>query len=1255
MPPKFVPRQRKHKAIARQKSQNNTTTDANATEILPASAAEREARRDALRSELRAQQPESKVTGKKRKRLDKYIDTKLKKEENLALIKKLAAHKVDTSLFQSAKKLGRGGESQRERLEKALREREAGLNIEANDRILLERRPEPVAESESEDEDEEAAVDGGVKVKAPQPQLQKPQGLFQSGATFGSGLKRPLELDEEGKPIIKKRKRTKIVKASPVVVEPEWDGFSEEEDGTDASDADMDDEERTGWDEISSGSEPSEDEEDEEGEGEEEGSSDEEEESEDESSGDESATSASSGASEKKKARSSAFKAWATQQRNTALGFTPSQPITSADQLPPKPANFVPRAPSPEALPPELTVPTEPASTARPAVSEVVPRTPEIQEARMQLPVVQEEQKIIEAIGRNDVIVVWGATGSGKTTQVPQMMFENGYGSNIGKAVNGEANKVGRTKGMIGVTQPRRVAATSVAARVATEMGEMKNRVGHQIQFDKSVTSSTAIKFMTDGILLREISQDFILSKYSAIIIDEAHERSVNTDILIGMMSRIVDLRAEMAKEKPDEFYPLKLVIMSATLRVEDFTKNQRLFRHGPPPIVQAEGRQYPVTDHFSRRTQRDYVEEMFQKVSRGHKKLPPGAMLVFMTGQNEITTLAKRLRSTHASTGEVKHAPVRSAAQDMPLEDEDFEDPATDGQESKHGNEDFSGDESDDEIHGLDDDDEFDVELAEGETVPTTALKLHVLPLYSNMPSHLQMRVFEPPPDGTRLVVLATNVAETSLTIPGVRYVFDCGRVKEKKYEPSTGVQTFEIGWISKASAAQRAGRAGRTGPGHCYRLYSSAVFERDFEEYTIPEILRSPIESVVLSLKSMDIHAVVNFPFPTPPDRQALAKAEKLLTYLGALDARGNTTDTGRALASYPLSPRFGRMLYLGQREHLIQYTIALVAALAVPELFVPMNQLQNQLQLDSQEHDDYHTDSDSDSDRPKRSISIANPALEAHNKAYSSVHHRLSGWDPKSDAFKLLTAFAMYLRSPTTACDDFFLREKGMTEASMLRGQLASIARKHAALGDKTDMLSLPPPPNEKERAKLRQILTAGFIDQIAIRADKVSDAAGAGTGKKPRRAIEVPYRTLFPSHDTADMAGLSPEEKEERKLVYVHPSSVLAKSGVKTMPEFVVYSHLSRSGAAVGYAKARMHPLTTISGKELARLAEGTPLLEIGKPVGKIEQLPRGDDGRERRRVMVGLTLRGSEGMGWPVDVRGAVQKRVGGVWEIERWV
>ena len=236
---------------------------------------------------------------------------------------------------------------------------------------------------------------------------------------------------------------------------------------------------------------------------------------------------------------------------------------------------------------------------------------------------------------------------------------------------------------------------------------------------------------------------------------------------------------------------------------------------------------------------------------------------------------------------------------------------------------------------------------------VTDESVPMHVLPLYSLLPNDQQMLVFKPPPENHRLVIISTNVAETSLTIPGIRYVVDSGRAKERSYDPQSGVQAFSVSWISKASASQRTGRAGRTGPGHCYRLYSSALFENHFEKFSKPEILRMPIESVVLNMKAMNIDQVTNFPFPTPPDRYTLKKAEDLLTHLGALE-RGTTTkmvggtqqtgavggritDLGKKMGGYPVSPRFAKMLVVGEQNGCLPYVIAIVACLSVGDPFI------------------------------------------------------------------------------------------------------------------------------------------------------------------------------------------------------------------------------------------------------------------------------------------------------------------------------
>lgn len=1242
--PKFVPRQRKHKVVARQKAaHNDATTEANAEQILPTEQRERDEKRRAMKDDL-VRESQSKVSGKKKKRLDKYIDTKLKKEENLELLKKLASqsHKVDTSLFQSSKKLGSGSDTKREALRRALAERRAGVDVEENEKLLFEEHTvrELEAESSGSEDVQKIQVETAAKSKSPKvsktaqrkrsrsPSRSPERTTVESTTTtapsvgsfglFGGGLKRPLEVDDSGKPVIQVRKRRKA-KGKPIAIEEDvaWEGFSSDDrEGGDEA-------ETEGFDAAESTEESDIEEDDEEDESGTEGSdeSGESEESEDDSEEDSDSDSPNDEESKiARKERTSAFKAWATSQRNEQIGFVPTNQLEYT--IPAKPSSFQPRAPEHDPLPRELETTTATDAT-RKAYSVAVQRSSQIQEARLQLPVVAEEQKIMEAIHNNDVVVVWGATGSGKTTQVPQFLFEAGYGAPDGP-----------TPGIIGVTQPRRVAAVSMSKRVSDELGDHGSKVAHQIRFDTTTNAKTAVKFMTDGVLLREITQDFILSKYSAIVIDEAHERSVNTDILIGMLSRIVDLRAEMAKEG-SKVKPLKLVIMSATLRISDFTENKRLFRSEPPPLLKAEGRQYTVTNHFARQTKRDYVEEMYRKVVRGHRKLPQGAMLVFLTGQSEIADLAKRLKQAFPSTQgqDVKTGKVRINPAEAPVETEDLEFAADNNDEDNDGS-----DSEDSVIMGLDDDEE-DKEFEIDEEKPEdTVMNVHVLPLYSQLPTNQQMRVFEPPPEGSRLIVLATNVAETSLTIPGVRYVFDCGRAKEKKYDLITGVQSFEVGWISKASANQRAGRAGRTGPGHCYRLYSSAVFERDFEEYAAPEISRTPLEGVVLQLKSMGA-PVVNFPFPTPPDRESLQRAENLLSYLGALSPDGKVTKLGHELSLYPLNPRFARMLAMGVAQNLTAETIALVAALSVPELVIPENKLG--LREPPKDPDAVRTEQDN-IEAEERSLL---------RKAYNAALAKLSVNAKQSDCIKFSNAVCAYAyeNDPQRFCEDMFLNAKAMHEAGQLRQQLTSIVRTHRPTAIGTYQPKLPA-PSEKSINLLTQICAAGFIDQVAMRADLAP--IPPSLSRKPKTAIDVPYVTLFSSSE-------SHSDDPNEKYVYLHPSTLLARTPPAKLPGYIIYSHLQRASASVingaKTPKTRMHPLTPVTRPQLINIALGTPLLQASKPKGKIAEVARANGAPERRECEVELTLLGEKGsQGWGLGIRRVVQRKEGGGgWSIEK--
>ena len=637
--------------------------------------------------------------------------------------------------------------------------------------------------------------------------------------------------------------------------------------------------------------------------------------------------------------------------------------------------------------------------SSAPAFYVQVNRDPDMQAARMALPVCGMEQEIMEAVAENDVVIICGETGSGKTTQVPQFLYEAGFG----------APAPGGIQGMIGVTQPRRVAAVSVAKRVAEELNvdmdaaaaaaakkasasaspasDGRRQVAYQVRYDaREVGSATRVKFMTDGILLREVQEDLLLRKYSALVLDEAHERNMNTDILLGFLSRIVPLRARLAaspdggrKENDGKPLPrLKLIIMSATLRVADFAENSTLFPVAPP-VIHVKARQHPVTVHHSRRTEMaDYERAVYRRVCQIHRRLPQGGILVFMTGKQEIETLCRRLRDRFAKDGDTAatkgsrrtaaRAGGRSGHDGVEdtnefdedelqgdgllddLEDEEAEAAAREEEEAKE-------DEDEDaptiasladaaaKKAGADDKEEEEEEEEEKEEEDGSACPyegVHVLPLYSMLPPDAQLAVFADPPSGMRPIVVATNVAETSITIPGMKYVVDSGREKIRQCEGTSGVSRFEVGWVSKASAAQRAGRAGRTGPGHCYRMYSSAVFENQFVDFAEPEMRRRPVEDVILRMKRMHVDDVVGFPFPIPPHRTALESAQRGLRRIGALrpTRQGEQlTSLGSSLADIPLGVRYAKMVVLAKAhakrtkdQDFLKLALAMVAGMSV-----------------------------------------------------------------------------------------------------------------------------------------------------------------------------------------------------------------------------------------------------------------------------------------------------------------------------------
>ncbi|XP_045635001.1 probable ATP-dependent RNA helicase DHX37 isoform X1 [Ursus americanus] len=753
---------------------------------------------------------------------------------------------------------------------------------------------------------------------------------------------------------------------------------------------------------------------------------------------------------------------------------------------------------------------------AKPSVFIPVNRTPEMQEERLKLPILAEEQVIMEAVAEHPIVIVCGETGSGKTTQVPQFLYEAGYSSD---------------NSIIGITEPRRVAAVAMSQRVAKEMNLSQRVVSYQIRYEGNVTEETRIKFMTDGVLLKEIQKDFLLLRYKVVLIDEAHERSVYTDILIGLLSRIVSLRAK-------RHLPLKLLIMSATLRVEDFTQNQRLFPQ-PPPVVKVESRQFPVTVHFNKRTPlEDYSGECFRKVCKIHRMLPAGGILVFLTGQAEVHALCRRLRRAFPHT---RRRPPEKDQEDSVEEMRKFKKSRTRAKKAQaatlpqisldnysvlpagEADEDREA-EMDEEEEALGSDLDLDLgdEGTDGGEQPDASLPLHVLPLYSLLAPEKQAQVFQPPPEGTRLCVVATNVAETSLTIPGIKYVVDCGKVKKRHYDRVTGVSSFRVSWVSQASADQRAGRAGRTEPGHCYRLYSSAVFS-DFEQFPPPEMARRPVEDLILQMKALNIEKVINFPFPTPPSVEALIAAEELLVALGALQAPQKTesmkqlqrsrlscpiTALGRTMATFPVAPRYAKMLALSRQHGCLPYAITIVAAMTVRELFEEL-------------------------DRPAAS----DEELSRLKDRRARVAQMKRIWAGQGAARKLGDIMVLlgavgaceYSGCSPQFCEANGLRYKAMMEIRRLRGQLTTAVNTvcpEAGLFVDPKMQ----PPSESQVTYLRQIVVAGLGDHLArrVQSEDLLDDKWKNAYKTP--LLDDP--------------------------VFIHPSSVLFKE----LPEFVVYQEI-----------------------------------------------------------------------------------------------
>ena len=456
-----------------------------------------------------------------------------------------------------------------------------------------------------------------------------------------------------------------------------------------------------------------------------------------------------------------------------------------------------------------------------------------IDETRKSLPIYQFRDEIIQAVHDHQVLIIVGETGSGKTTQLPQYLHEAGF-----------------TKGgmKIGCTQPRRVAAMSVAARVAEEMGvKVGNEVGYAIRFEDATSDKTVLKYMTDGMLLRELLTEPDLAQYSALMIDEAHERTVPTDIACGLLK-------DIARARPD----LKLLISSATM---DARKFQKYFDDAP--IFNIPGRRYSVNLNYTKQPEANYLAAAITTVFQIHISQGKGDILVFLTGQEEIEAAEANLQETARKLG----SKIR---------------------------------------------------------------ELIICPIYANLPSDLQAKIFEPTPEGARKVVLATNIAETSLTIDGIVYVIDPGFVKENVFNPRTGMESLVVTPCSRASAGQRAGRAGRVGPGQCFRLYTKQAYMNELDENTTPEIQRTNLTGTVLLLKSLGINDLLDFDFMDPPPTDTLVRSVEQLYALGAFNNAGELTKLGRQMAEFPTDPMLAKAILAADKYGCVEEVLSIIAML-------------------------------------------------------------------------------------------------------------------------------------------------------------------------------------------------------------------------------------------------------------------------------------------------------------------------------------
>lgn len=561
---------------------------------------------------------------------------------------------------------------------------------------------------------------------------------------------------------------------------------------------------------------------------------------------------------------------------------------------------------------------------------------------RKKLPVYEFKDEVIETVRTNRVTIIEGSTGSGKTTQIPQFLLEA---------------DIVDSKFQVVCTQPRRVAAINVATRVADEMDvHLGGTVGYNVRFDVRESEETRLKYVTDGLLIKQFITDPEVRQYGIIIIDEAHERSVNSDIILGLLKNLV--------EKRDD---LHVVVMSATLEATRFIE---FFNDAPHLVVP--GRLHPIEIIHVDEPVKEYFESTITTALKIHNEEPPGDILIFLTGEEEIENACERLRQGARNT--------------------------------------------------------------------KSGLRAQVLPLYGSLPAGDQQRVFAPTKPGFRKIICATNIAETSVTIDGVVYVVDPGFVKQSKYLPNRRLAALLVVPISQAAATQRSGRAGRTKPGKCFRLYTKNDYEQLLPKQTTPEIQRSDLTSVILTMLATGIRDIVNFPFIDPPPQTQLATSVEELYHLGAIDDDAQLTEVGRLISIIPTEPKLAKAL-VGARKFGCTEEMATIVALLSEQgnAFV----------------------------RPRKEEGLADAAHGQFKNAWGDHVTLINVYD----AYKMNGASKQW-------CQNNYIDHRFISRADRSRGQLISLM-KHQNI----PIVSIGREHRDRERVILRALLEGMFM-QVAM---------------------------------------------------------------------------------------------------------------------------------------------------------------------------